>query len=195
MRSERETRPSTRRLWLVLTANFTLVAALIVVATSAHSVAVLAEGADDLADGAAIGVSLLAIHLSARPANSNRPQRHRRAPHYAAIVNAGWLLLLCLLVSAAAIARLLSGTHRVHGLPVLIVCGIAAMVLFAGALLLRDEIEDEHDLNRRAVLLDTAADAAAAAGARSPARSSTRPTDCSGSIPGSRSPSSDIAKA
>jgi hypothetical protein len=36
----------------------------------------------------------------------------------AAGVNAGWLLLLSVLVAARAADRLLTGTHPVHGLPV-----------------------------------------------------------------------------
>jgi cobalt-zinc-cadmium efflux system protein len=61
----------------------------------------------------------------------------------------------------------------VHGLPVLIVSGIASLVMLCGALLLGRDVElaklsadsDEHDdLNVRAVLSETAADAAAAAG-------------------------------
>lgn len=58
-----------------------------------------------------------------------------------------------------------------HGLPALIVSGFAALVMLAGALLLGGDVEDDDDdldegeeLNGRAILLDTAADAAAAAG-------------------------------
>jgi cobalt-zinc-cadmium efflux system protein len=55
----------------------------------------------------------------------------------------------------------------VEGLPVLVVSTITAAVLLAGALLLggdADGDDGEEDLNVKAVLLDTAADAAAAAG-------------------------------
>lgn len=55
----------------------------------------------------------------------------------------------------------------------LIVSGIAALIMLAGALLLGGDVDDDDDdddpdegeeLNLRAILLDTAADAAAAAG-------------------------------
>jgi cobalt-zinc-cadmium efflux system protein len=51
-------------------------------------------------------------------------------------------------------------------LPVLIVSGIAAAVMLAGALVLGGDPgeDDDEDLNVKAVLLDTAADAAAAGG-------------------------------
>jgi len=58
--------------------------------------------------------------------------------------------------------------HEVQGLPVLVVSGIAAVVMFGGAVVLGgdagnlDEDDDNGDLNMRAVLLDTVADSAAA---------------------------------
>jgi cobalt-zinc-cadmium efflux system protein len=151
----------TRRLAVVLLLNLALVAALVITGLAAHSLAVLAAGADYLADAAAVGVSLLAIWLAARPTG------HHRATTLAALVNAGWLLVVNAVIVAAAIGRLATGTHRVHGLPVLIVSAVAAVVMLAGALVLGGDDADEGDgdeLNLKAVLLDTAADAAAAAG-------------------------------
>jgi cobalt-zinc-cadmium efflux system protein len=128
---------------------------------------VFAEAADYVADAAAIGVSILAIWLSGLPPTKRRPHGYPKATIWAALVNGGWLLLLTVLVSAAAIDRLVSGTREVHGLPVLIVSSIAAAVMVLGALILGGDEDDEEDhggnLNMRAVLLDTAADAAAAA--------------------------------
>jgi len=143
-----------------------LVFGLIVVGVRAHSVGVFAEGADYLADAAAIGVSLLAIRLASRAPTAKRPQGYSHATTYAALVNAGWLLVLCMLVAIGALVRLAQGTSEVHGLPVLIVSGIAALVMLGGALLLGGDADDDpdDDLNMRALLLDTAGDAAAAAG-------------------------------
>lgn len=140
--------------------NLALVAGLVVVGLTAHSLAVLAAGVDYLADAAAIGVSLLAIWLSRRPVS------HQNATSIAALVNAGWLAVLNVLVAIAAIDRLVTGARQVDGLPVLIVSGTAAAVMLAGALILGGDLDDDGDgdLNVRAVLLDTAADAAAAAG-------------------------------
>jgi cation diffusion facilitator family transporter len=157
----------TRRLAVVLLLNLGLVTALALVGLAAHSLAVLAAGADYLADAGAIGVSLLAIWLAGRPATAARPGGYPNATNIAALVNAGWLLVLNILIIVAAIQRLAAGTHRVEGLPVLIVSGIAAAVMLAGALVLGGDAGDddgEEDLNVKAVLLDTAADAAAAAG-------------------------------
>ncbi len=130
----------------------------------------LAEGADYLADAAAIAVSLLAIWLSNRPPTPSRPQGFPKATAFAALVNGGWLLILSVLVIFGALDRLVATAGEVQGLPVVIVSGIAAVVMLEGAFMLGidaddlDEDDSNADLNMRAVLLDTAADAAAAAG-------------------------------
>jgi cobalt-zinc-cadmium efflux system protein len=172
----------TRRLAVVLFLNLGLVAAGVIVGLSAHSLAVLAEGADYLADAGAVGVSLLAIWLASRPPTLARLQGYPGATNIAALVNAGWLLILNVVIAAAAIERLAVGTRRVEGLPVLIVSSVAAAVMLAGALILGGDPGDRdpgdrdpgdrdpgdgqgrEDLNVKAVLLDTAADAAAAGG-------------------------------
>jgi cobalt-zinc-cadmium efflux system protein len=156
----------TQRLIVVLALNLGLVAALLIVGITAHSLAVLAEGSDYLLDAAGVAVALLAIRLSARPTGQTRPT------DVAALVNCGWLLVLEILVVGAAAERLLTRTPQVHGLPVLIVSGVAALTMTAGALVLRadadadadDDDADGRDLSVTAVLLDTTADAAAAAG-------------------------------
>ena len=160
----------TQRLLVVLALNLALVTALVAVGVTAHSLAVLAEGGDYLLDAAGVGVALLAIRLSRRFASSARREGASKAPSVAALINAGWLLVLEVVVAAAAVDRLITGTHPVDGLPVLIVSGIAALVMAGGAFILgradgaSEDDTGEHDLSVAAVLLDTIADAAAAAG-------------------------------
>jgi cobalt-zinc-cadmium efflux system protein len=152
---------------VVLLLNLGLITALVIVGMAAHSLAVVATGADYLADAGAIGVSLLAIWLASRPPSRARPRGYPRATTIAALVNAGWLLALNLVIAGAAIWRLATGARPVEGLPVLIVSAAAAAVMVAGALVLRGgpgADEDGEDLNVKAVLLDTVGDAAAAAG-------------------------------
>lgn len=153
---------------VVLALNLALVAALVIVGVTAHSLAVLAAGGDYLLDAAAVGVALFAIRL-ARQGSRSQPDGHLGPTDIAALVNAGWLLTLELLVAAAALDRLVNHPPQVDGLPVLVVSLVAAVVMAAGALLLyRDEgaqgDNQERDLSIAAVLLDTIADAAAAAG-------------------------------
>jgi cobalt-zinc-cadmium efflux system protein len=159
----------TRRLVVILALNLALVGALVAVGLAAHSLAVFAEGGDYLLDAAGVGVALLAIRLSARPAESTQ-RDGPKGSNVAALINGGWLLILEVLVAAAAIDRLIIGVPHVDGLPVLIVSGVAALVMTGGALILRGDNDDdegktgEHDLSVAAILLDTIADAAAAAG-------------------------------
>lgn len=158
-----------QRLLVVLVLNLALVAGLVITGVTAHSLAVLAAGGDYLLDAAGVGVALLAIRLSARPPDSERPRRLNPSA-VAALINSGWLLILELLVAAAAIDRLSTGTPHVDGLPVLVVSAVAALVMTGGALILRadgsgqDGESEEEKLSVAAVLLDTIADAAAAAG-------------------------------
>jgi len=163
---------------VVLLLNLSLVAALVTVGLTAHSLAVFAEGGDYLLDAAGVAVALAALRLAARPPSPRHPAGHPNATKVAALVNAGWLLLLELLVAALAANRLVAGAHAVDGLAVLVVSGVAAVVMAGGAMLLRGGEEEgrggedegrkgrsgERDLSVAAVLLDTAADAAAAAG-------------------------------
>lgn len=154
----------TQRLLVVLMLNLVLVAGLVTAGVTAHSLAVLAAGGDYLLDAAGAALAVLAIRVSARTAGrGQRPD----ASSLAALVNAGWLLVLEVLVAIAAVDRLADRSPQVHGLPVLIVSAIAALVMAAGALVLRgdgDDENEERDPSVAAVLLDTLADAAAAAG-------------------------------
>ena len=153
------------RLGLVLLLNLLLVAALVIVGVAAHSLGVLAAGVDYLADAAAIGVSLLAIRLARQPLRQSR--RWADPTHIAALVNVGWLLALNVGVVVAAIRRLVSGIAEVHGLPVLIASAVAAVVMLIGAIIVGGDLDDDdgaEDLNIKAILLDTVADAAAAGG-------------------------------
>jgi len=159
----------TTRLAVVLLLNLALVAGLAAAGISAHSVGVLAAGGDYLADAAAIGVSLFAIGRARRPPTRRRPDGYPRATAYAALLNVTLLLVVVAAVAAGAIGRLVTGPGHVHGLPVLIASGIAALVMLGGGLILRGDADDPEDsegdrANVRAVLLDTLADSAAAGG-------------------------------
>ena len=137
----------THRLIVVLLLNLGLVAGLVAVGVTAHSIAVFAEGGDYLLDAAGVGVALLAVRLAARPASPARPAGYPNATSVAALINAGWLLVLELLVAAAALDRLATGRVPVDGLPVLVMSGIAALVMMGGAFVLGGD-EGESALER-----------------------------------------------
>jgi cobalt-zinc-cadmium efflux system protein len=159
----------TTRLTVVLLLNLVLVAGLLVAGIGEHSVGVVAAGADYLADAAAIGISLLAIGLARRAPTRRHPAGYPRATAHAALINVTVLLAVMAAVAVGAVARLVSGTGHVHGLPVLIASGAAALMMLGGGLILRGDDDAPGDsagdrANVRAVLLDTLADSAAAAG-------------------------------
>lgn len=159
----------TQRLTVVLMLNLALVGSLIGAGVAAHSIGVLAAGGDYLLDAAGVGVALLAIRLSGRPPTPARPQGYPNVTDVAALINAGWLLILELVVAGVAANRLITGTPQVDGLAVLIVSGIAALAMALGAAVLHGDADDEDgeqepNLSVAAVMLDTVADAAAAAG-------------------------------
>jgi cobalt-zinc-cadmium efflux system protein len=86
----------------------------------------------------------LAPELTACPASRARRDSASNAPNVAALINAGWLLVLEAIVAAAAVNLLATGTPQVDGLPVVIVSGIAVLVMAGGALVLRG---DDHDIS------------------------------------------------
>jgi cobalt-zinc-cadmium efflux system protein len=79
-----------KRLGLVLAINVTMILALLLVGLLAHSLGVLASGADYLGDALGTGLSLAALRLS------QRQRGQQQLTSYAALVNASLLLLVTL---------------------------------------------------------------------------------------------------
>lgn len=142
------------RLVVVLALNLAMIVGLVVVGLSAHSLGVLAAGGDYIADSAALALGILAVTIR------QRVGEHSRATTVVAGINATALLVVAVLVLVSGAHRLASGTPEVHGLPVLIVSSVAALVMLAGVLVLGSDAGRE-DLHMRSVLLDTVADAVA----------------------------------
>ena len=145
-----------RRLSILLGLNALTIVALVVVGFSAHSLGVLAAGGDYAADSAAILLGIIAVTIRERVGPESK------APTIVALINSGGLLVVTVLVIVGAVRRLLHGTPVIHGLPVLVTSGIAAIVMVAGALILGCDAGSE-DLHMRSVLLDTVADAVTSA--------------------------------
>jgi cobalt-zinc-cadmium efflux system protein len=145
-----------RKLVLVLLANVAMVVALVIVGLASHSLGVLAAGGDYLGDAAGVALSLVALRMS------RRQHGHPRAPSYAALANAAFLLAVTAVVIVEALRRLIAGAPHVDGLPVIVVSVIAGAVMAACALVIGTVESD--DLNMRSVMLDTLADGASAAG-------------------------------
>ena len=148
------------RLRLVLALNLALAAALVVAGVFAHSLGLFAAAGDTVTDVAAVLVSLLAVRMARRSPNAQRSFGYHRSTILAAQANAAAILVVSGVIIIEAIRRL-QDPPAVHGGAVLVVAGVAALVNGVAALVL---LGDNHDLNMRAVMLDTVGDAAANAG-------------------------------
>ena len=145
-----------RRLTVVLVLNLAMIAGLVVVGFSAHSLGVLAAGGDYVADSAAIALGILAVTIRQRVGEQSK------APTVVAGINATALLVVSALVLVAGVRRLVQGTPDVQGLPVLVVSTVATVVMLIGVVVLGADSGSE-DLHMRSVLLDTVSDAVASA--------------------------------
>jgi cobalt-zinc-cadmium efflux system protein len=96
----------------------------------ANSLAVLSDAGHMLTDAVALGVSIVALRLAARPARGQMTFGLHRAEILAAQFNGATLLVLAILIVYEAIRRLVSPPH-VHGATVLVVAlvGIAVNLL------------------------------------------------------------------
>jgi len=149
-----------RRIVLALVVDLSLVVGEALGGVFAHSAGLLATAGHDLADAAALGVALVAIRLTLRPATSSKSFGYHRATILAALANATALLVVTVGVALLAIYRIHRPTHVSGGL-VVIVASAGLVGNGAAFALLRD---GSHDLNLRAAALHFAGDALAALG-------------------------------
>lgn len=109
-----------------------------------NSIALLAEALHMLTDAAGLILSIVAIRMSRRPANSQRTYGHRRHQPLAAFVNGQVLLLLTAGVAYEAIRRLMHGSvvsgHLMLGIA--LTGGIANLAAFLA-------LSGAHSLNER----------------------------------------------
>jgi len=147
------------RLRLVLVLNVVLAAALVVVGFVAHSLGLFAAAGDTVTDVAAVLLSLVAVRLARRSPTAQRSFGYHRSTILAAQANAAAILVVSVFIVIEGVRRL-DHAPTVHGGPMLVVAGIAALVNIAAAIVLGGD----DDLNMRAVMLDSVGDAAANAG-------------------------------
>jgi cobalt-zinc-cadmium efflux system protein len=124
-----------RRLAAALTLIVSFMAVEVAAAVVAHSLALLSDAAHMLTDAAAIGFSLLALRLAARPPSGALTFGLRRVEILSALANGVTLLILAAFVAYEAVRRLFAPPH-VHGGLVLAVAlaGIVVNVAAAGTL-------------------------------------------------------------
>jgi cobalt-zinc-cadmium efflux system protein len=148
------------RLRLVLGLNVALAGALVIAGFVAHSLGLFAGAGDTITDIAAVLLSLLAVRLARRTPTAQRSFGYHRSTILAAQANSAVILVVCGVIVIEGVRRL-QHPPDVHGGTVLVVAAVAAMVNGLAAVVLHG---DRHDLNMRAVMLDTVGDAAANVG-------------------------------
>ena len=133
-----------RRLAIVLTLILAFLAVEVVAGVLASSVALLADAAHMLVDAVALGLSLVALRLAARPARGAMTFGLRRAEILSALANGVTLLVLAGLVIYESLRRL-ADPPDVAGSTVLVVATIGAAVNVAALLVLHRA--DRRSLN------------------------------------------------
>ncbi|HEV3033248.1 MAG TPA: cation diffusion facilitator family transporter [Solirubrobacteraceae bacterium] len=127
-----------RRLAGALALILAFMAVEVAAAVVAHSLALLSDAGHMLTDAAAIGVSLLALRLAARPAQGALTFGLRRVEIMSALANGVTLAILAALIAYDAVRRLFAPPN-VHGGLVLavalvgIVVNLAAVWMLSGA--------------------------------------------------------------
>jgi cobalt-zinc-cadmium efflux system protein len=122
-----------RRLTIALGLIVAFMCGEVVAGILANSLALLSDAGHMLTDAGAIGLSLFALHLAARPAGGNLTYGLKRAEILSAQVNGAALLVLAALIVYEAIRRLVSPLD-VHGWTVLIVALVGIVVNLAATL-------------------------------------------------------------
>jgi cobalt-zinc-cadmium efflux system protein len=156
-----------RRLRVALALNLGIVVLQVVFGLVASSVGLLADAGHNLADVAAIVVSLVAVRLARRPPTSERSFGLHRGTILAAQLNAASVLVVCVLLAIEAVRRLAEPADVRGGL-VLVVALIAAGANLLAAWAVAGGGHaghgHGHDLNMRSALLHLVSDALASVG-------------------------------
>jgi cobalt-zinc-cadmium efflux system protein len=161
-----------RRLRVALALNVGIVVLQVVVGLAASSLGLLADAGHNLADVAALVVSMVAVRLALRPPTSERTFGYHRGTILAAQVNAASVLVVCLLISFEAVRRF-ADPHPVDGGLVVVVALLGAVVNLAAVVALgghhrhgpgEADGHDHGDLNVRSAVLHLVGDAAASIG-------------------------------
>jgi cobalt-zinc-cadmium efflux system protein len=126
--ADTETRPLATALTLIVA----FMAAEVVLAIVAHSLALLSDAAHMLVDAAALGLSVWAARLVRRPPGGRLTFGLRRAEILSAQANGATLLVLGVLIVADAIQRLVTPAH-VHA-PIVVATAVAGAVVNVVAL-------------------------------------------------------------
>jgi cobalt-zinc-cadmium efflux system protein len=144
----------TARLLCALGLNAVLVVGQVIAAAVAHSTSLFADAGHNLADVAAVAISLVAVRWALRPRSAERSFGNHRGTILAALVNSAALAAVTVVVVVLSVVRLVH-PRPVDGGVVAVVAAVAIVANLVAAAVLH---EGGHDLNMRAAFLHMAAD-------------------------------------
>lgn len=153
--------PITNRLKAAMAATLVFVVIEAAAGWYSNSLALLSDAAHNFTDTLALGLSLYALFLSARPSNPRRTFGYHRAGILVALINASTLLLISLFIFYEAYRRLIA-PPPVNNVMMSVVAGIGFVVNSLIALGLRHA--SQNDLNVRSAFIHMAGDAASTLG-------------------------------
>ena len=128
---------------------------LLVSGLSSHSLALISEAGHNLSDVLALGLSLVAVYLEARPASATKTYGWRRAGVLAALINAASLIVVAFFIFYEAFQRLQKPEH-IHAGTMIWVAGAGVIMNGVIALLL---YQSSRDVNIRSAFLHQFGDA------------------------------------
>ena len=150
---------SERQLRLALALTAIILVVELVGGWLAHSLALFADAGHVLTDLAALGLTLFAARQAHRPADQARTYGYHRTGILVALLNAGALIVIAVLIGVEAYDRLLH-PPAVQPLPMV----AAATVGLAINVFVATRLHGHGDLNMRSAWLHVVGDAGAAAG-------------------------------
>jgi cobalt-zinc-cadmium efflux system protein len=155
-------RSTARRLALSLGITLILVVIEMLAGVFANSLALLTDGAHNLTDALALGLTWWALWVTTKPANAGNTYGYHRAGILVALVNSTTLALIALGIFYEAWKRF-TAPPVVQADVLIIVGSMAVVVNLVTALLVRRG--SEHDLNLRSAFLHLMGDVASTVGA------------------------------
>jgi cobalt-zinc-cadmium efflux system protein len=145
-----------KRLGIAIAIVATVLIVEVVGAYFSGSIALFADAGHMFSDLSGLIVALVATVVAARPATDRQTFGHRRAEVFGALINAGILLVVVVVIGIEAVQRLIEPGDAVQGSLMLVVAIVGAIANAAALLVLRGGAGDS--INMRGAYLEVLGD-------------------------------------
>ncbi len=157
MHNHSESNTSATRLFITMALNFLITLFEIIGGILSGSLSLISDALHNFSDGIAILISYIAIKLGARPVTEQYTFGLKRAEIFAAVINSGTLIAICLYLFKEAYNRLTT-PEPISGGMMIIVASIGLLANVIGAALLRKG--SQKNINIRSAYLHLISDVA-----------------------------------